>query len=304
MIQVERLVPVIPPRDKQIRLIIDTDFANEIDDLYAVAFAMVYPQRFLIEGLVAANFYNETKEAGPTSVDASYSLLEAFLASGGLEGKYILKKGSQPMQYPGHPQESEGVDFIIERARAGSAAEPLWVVGLGASTNLASAIIKAPDILDKVRYVFHARNDANWPLRTRQFNVKNDIHAARTLLKTWVPLVWFDTGTHLACPMELTEKHLASTGGLGKFIHEYRNTRSDWTLPTKGFFDLGDMVFLLEPDTCSTEVIKAPTMDEYMFFNHEYTNGKMLRVFDIDNNRSWNLLFEGFRENYRTIGGK
>jgi inosine-uridine nucleoside N-ribohydrolase len=208
------------------------------------------------------------------------------------------------MAYYGHPSESEGVDFIIERAKAGSVDDPLWVLGLGACTDLASAILKDPDILDKVRYVFHARNDANWPVRSKQFNVKNDIHAARTLLKTWVPLVWFDTGTHLCCPMALTEKYLASTGGLGKFIHEFRFKDPSWKLNTKGFYDLGDLVYLLEPEACTVEVIKAPTMDEYMFFDHEYTNGKMVRVFDIDNNRAWNLLFEGFAKNYTVINGK
>ena len=304
MIQVDRVVPEVPPRGKKLRLIIDTDFANEIDDLYAAAFAIVYPERFKLEGLIAANFNNNMRGAGPESINESFGLLKDFLTSGGFEERYITKKGSAPMQYYGYPSESEGVDYIIERARAGSAEDPLWVVGLGASTDLASAILKEPDICDKVRYVFHARNDANWPIRTKQFNVKGDIHAARTLLKTWVPLVWFDTGTHLCCPMALTEKYLASSGGLGKFIHEYRFREEDWQQNTKGFFDMGDLVYLYESETCSAEVIKAPTMDEYMFFDHEYTNGKMVRVYDIDNNRAWNLLFEGFKNNYKIIGGK
>jgi inosine-uridine nucleoside N-ribohydrolase len=304
MIQVDRIVPEVPPKGKQLRLIIDTDFANEIDDLYAVSFAMVYPERFKLEGIIAANFNNRMKGAGPESVNTSYRLITQFLASGGLEGRYTIKKGSNPMPYYGYPSESEGVDYIIERAKAGSAEDPLWVVGLGASTDLASALLKEPGICDKVRFVFHARNDANWPVRTRQFNVKGDIHAARTLLKTWVPLVWFDTGTHLACPMALTEKYLASTGGLGKFIHEFRFKQDDWQLNTKGFFDMGDFVYLYEPDACNAEVIKAPTMDEHMFFDHEFTNGKMVRVYDIDNNRAWNLLFEGFKNNYTVIGGK
>ena len=304
MIQVDRIVPEVPPKGKQLRLIIDTDFANEIDDLYAVAFAMVYPERFKLEAIIAANFNNERQGAGPDSVNESFRLLSRFLASGGFEGRYTTKRGSAPMQYYGFPSESEGVDYIIERANAGSENDPLWVVGLGASTDLASALLKDPLIRDKVRYVFHARNDANWPVRSKQFNVKGDIHAARTLLKTWVPLVWFDTGTHLCCPMALTEKYLASTGGLGKFIHEYRFLDPHFQLNSKGFFDMGDLVYLYESEACATEVIKAPTMDEYMFFDHEFTNGKIVRVKDIDNNRAWNLLFEGFMKNYTAIGGK
>ena len=294
MIQVDRIIPEVPPKGRQLRVIIDTDFANEIDDLYALAFAIVHPERFKIEGIIAANFNNRRPGAGPGSIDESYRLIKRFLASGGLEEHYTVKKGSSPMQYYGYPSESEGVNYIIERAKAGSKDDPLWVVCLGASTDLASAIIKEPDICDKVRFVFHARSSANWPERSKQFNVRGDIHAARTLLTTWVPLVWFDTGTHLCCPMAVTEKYVASHGGIGKFIHEFRYESNDWQLNTKGFFDMGDLVYLYEPESCFAEIIKAPTMDEYMFFNHEFTNGKMVRVFDIDNNRAWNLLFEGF----------
>jgi inosine-uridine nucleoside N-ribohydrolase len=206
------------------------------------------------------------------------------------------------MQYMGFPSEAEGVDFIIERAHAGSKEAPLWVVGLGASTDLASAILKDPTIQNKVRYVFHARSHHYWPERSKQFNVKGDIHAARTLLREWVPLVWFDTGTHLMCPMEITEKYLSTAGGMGKFLHEYRHRRPWFANRQKGFYDMGDIVYLVEPESCKQEIVKAPTMDEYMFFNHEYTNGEMVRVYDIDNNRAWNLLFDGIARNYKAPG--
>ena len=304
MIQVDRIVPVVPPKGEKLRLIIDTDFANEIDDLYAVALAMVYPERFELEGIIAAGYGGRVFGAGPESINTSYALINRFLESGGLSGSVTVKKGSKPIQYPGFHMDSEGVDYIIERAHAGSEENPLWVVGLGVATDLASAILKDPSIKNKVRYVFHARSDAYWPERSKQFNVKGDIYAARTILKEWVPLVWFDTGTHLCCPFELTEKHLAPTGGLGKFIHEYRLVNPNFATLGKGFFDMGDIVYLCEPEACSTEIIKTPTMDEYMFFDHEWTNGLMSRVYDIDNNRSWNLLFEGFAKNYKAIGGK
>lgn len=35
MVQVDRIVPVVPPKGQKLRLVLDTDFGNEIDDLYA-----------------------------------------------------------------------------------------------------------------------------------------------------------------------------------------------------------------------------------------------------------------------------
>lgn len=289
VIQVDRLVPSLPPAGQKLRLLIDTDFANEIDDLYAVALALASPERFDIEGFVLAHFNNKN---GPDSINASYNLFMEFLEASGLKGRYPAYKGAPPMTYYGFPSEGEGVDFIIKRAHAGTPENPLWVVGLGASTNLASAILKDPSIIPKVRYVFHARNSHNWPLRSTQYNIRGDIHAARALLASWVPLVWFDTGAQLKCSMETGEKYIASTGPMGKFIHEYRLREPVWQNTDKGFFDLADIAWMLAPEIAKAETIYAPAMDPYMFFDHAALNGKMVRVYDMDSNAAWNLFID------------
>ncbi|MBE0534198.1 MAG: hypothetical protein IH624_00915 [Phycisphaerae bacterium] len=74
-----RRVPVIPPRDKPLRVIIDTDAQNEIDDVWAIALAMMCPERFRIEGFVAANYDNDSPGAGVDSIQASARLIETTL---------------------------------------------------------------------------------------------------------------------------------------------------------------------------------------------------------------------------------
>ena len=284
-VQFDRLVPAVPPADQKLRLIIDTDFATEIDDLYAVALALSAPDRFRIEGFVLSHF-----DGDPFSIDKSYDLFARFMQVSGYDGKYPARKGAPPSMYFGYPSEGDGVDFIIERAHAGSVEDPLWVVCLGASTNLASAILKDPSITLKMRYVFHARSNQTWPERSVQYNVLGDIHAARTLLKEWVPLVWFDTGTQLRLSMENGERYIAPTGPMGKFIHEYRYNHPHYQTLDKGFFDMGDIAWLIDPGVCKSEVVYVPAMDPFMYFNHGVQNGKMLRVYDIDNNAAWNML--------------
>jgi purine nucleosidase len=284
----ERLVPQLPPKGHKLRLLIDTDAANEIDDLYAIALALVSPDRFAIEGFIATHYAHE----GPETIGKSYSLLIELLKKAHMDGKYPVKRSAHPMQYLQTPSEGEGVDFIIERAHCGSSENPLWVVGLGAATNLASAVLKDPTILPKVRCVFHSRSSHTWPERSVQFNVAGDVIAARALLASRVPLVWFDTGTDLKCSFEDTEKYVAPTGDLGKFIHEYRLKRPQWQTLDKGFFDLGDIAWMINPDLCCSEVVEVPTMDQCMFFHHTKKNGKMLRIFDIDNTGTWKMFFE------------
>ncbi len=109
----KRLLPTIPPKDQRLRVIIDTDTRNEIDDVWALALALGAPERFQIEGIVAANYDNDSPDAGPNSIDGSVTLAETVLDKAGLKGKIPVKRGSAPMRYQFEPSESEGVDFII-----------------------------------------------------------------------------------------------------------------------------------------------------------------------------------------------
>jgi hypothetical protein len=82
---------VIPPQGQQIRVVIDSDAKNEIDDLWAIALALLAPERFKIEGFVAANFDNSRPEGGLDSIEASRREIETLLVPGPQEG--ILRSG-------------------------------------------------------------------------------------------------------------------------------------------------------------------------------------------------------------------
>jgi purine nucleosidase len=283
-----RILPELPPKGEPIRLLIDTDAANEIDDLYAIALAVASPDRFRIEGFVATHF---AQHAGRESIQASYDLLHELLASGGFTGEYTIVRGGDPMPYRAEPSDSDGARLIIERAMAGSEEDPLWVVGLGAATNLASAVLLEPGILPRVRYVFHARSEWSWPERSEQFNVGGDVRAARALLESRVPLVWFDTGQQLICPMGVTEERLEPLGGLANYLHAFRHRSPSFQSDTKGFFDLGDIAWMIDPSVCTNAICKAPHMDWKMAFRHTNDLGEMLRVTDAQPEPVWNMFF-------------
>ncbi len=284
----QRIIPQLPPEGQVIRLLIDSDAANEIDDLYAVALALASPDRFAIEGFVATHF---AQIAGPESIEASYNLLQELLAIGGHAGRYPVVRGGDPMRYLTQPSDSDGAQLIIDRAMTATPEQPLWVVGLGAATNLTSAILLKPEILPRVRYVFHARSELSWPDRSEQFNVGGDIHAARTLLESQVPLVWFDTGQQLTCPMRLTEERLAPLGGMGAFLHEYRHRNPYFQSDTKGFFDLADIAWMINPTVCANTICHAPRMDWKMKFHHKNDLGQMLRVTEVQPTPVWEMFF-------------
>ncbi|PIX45040.1 MAG: hypothetical protein COY42_16155 [Armatimonadetes bacterium CG_4_10_14_0_8_um_filter_66_14] len=287
-----RRVPAIPPRERQLRVVIDTDAGNEIDDLWALALALRCPERFQIEGFVAANYDNHSPGGGPGSLDTSARLIETVVAQAGLAGKFPVKRGSPPMRYQFEPSESEGVDFLIERAMASTAEDPLWVVGLGAATDIASAYLKEPRIVERVVVFWHFRTE--WPKRCWNFNVIGDVRAARLVFHSDLAFVLFDTGTDLTCPMEQSAQWV-EYGPLGRFLHEYR-LRSEWYQdPKKGFYDLGDLASLVEPSLATWEVVACPEVNWDLAYAFNGTKGEILRCGAIDRDRTFALLEERLR---------
>ena len=188
----ERRVPEVPAPGKRVRVIIDTDTANEIDDQYAIALALASPERIDLRGLVAAHFGDR---GGPRGIDLSYEEIERTLDAAGMGGKFPVLRGSHALRYGTEASPSEGVDFILEEARRASPEDPLWVVFLGPATDAASAWLTDPSIADRVVVLYHGRTI--WPEKCWNFNVHNDVRAARALFHSNVPFVLFDTGTYL-----------------------------------------------------------------------------------------------------------
>jgi len=282
-----RKVPKIPPKGERLRVIFDTDAKNEIDDVWAISLAILSLERFKIEGFVAANFDNNRPEAGPDSVDASFKEIRTILSKAGLAGKWPILRGSAPMQYKFEPSESEGVDFIIKKAMESTPEDPLWIVGLGAATDIASAYLKEPRIADRIFVFWHFRT--RWPEKCWNFNVIGDVRAARIVFHSDLSFVLFDTGTHLVCPMEESEKFM-SYGELGKYLHEYRYQSSYYQRPDKGFFDLGDIAALVDPSLASWEVVKCPEVDWDLSYQFKGNKGSILRCYDIDRDATYALF--------------
>jgi inosine-uridine nucleoside N-ribohydrolase len=283
-----RTVPQIPGKGEKIRVIIDTDAKNEIDDLWAVALALFSPDRFDIEGFVAANFDNS--RGGPDGIEKSYKELLILLEKAGFKDKYPVYRGSHPMRYKYEPSESEGVDFIIRKAMESGPEDPIWLIALGSATNLASAYLKQPEIRNRAVFFWHGRT--RWPDKCWNFNVFGDRLAAITLFHAPVPLVLFDTGTYLTCPMEESEQQVLPYGEIGKYLHEYRLRSPGFQRSDKGFFDLGDIAALVDPDIALWQEVSCPEVDPDLSYRFKGTKGKILRCYHIDRDQTFQLLYD------------
>jgi purine nucleosidase len=279
-----------PPPSGPLKVIIDADFANEIDDQYALALALGMPERFKIEGLVAAHFGDAGGSAG---IEKSWAEMERVLEKAGLGGKFVTKRGLDPLQYRDRIPENEAVDFIIERAKAATPKDPVWLVLLGPATDGAAALIKDPSIADRLVVFWHGRTQ--WPVRAWNFNAYNDIRAVRLIFQLPSPFVLFDTGTYLRITMEETQRRFAPLGPLGAYLHEIRNRRPYYASPEKGFFDLGDIAVLADPSIARWETVQAPAVDHDLRYDFGSRYGEIVRIYHVETEPAFELLEEALR---------
>ena len=297
----QRTVPPIPPTDEAIEVLIDTDAKNEIDDQWALALAILRLDRFKIEGFVAAPFRLQGKPYSTfqQTIDASLAEIELVTTLAGAKNRWPIHAGSVPLTSMTSYSDSPGVDFIIERARAHTPENPLWLIVLGAPTNAAAAWLKAPDIADKIIVFWHGRSQ--WPTKCQNFNAQGDPFATRVLFESNLPLILFDTGAHLTVSMVESEAEVKPHGALGDYIHEARKPL--YTSSNKGMFDLGDIAALVDPSIATWEVVDCPTVTEDLLYDFDNLNGKILRCKTVDRNSTFALLYDGLEESGGLVEG-
>jgi purine nucleosidase len=274
-----------PPPAGKLTLIVDSDMANEIDDQYALALVLGSPDRFRLEGIVAANF---GEAGGASGIEKSYAETQRVLEKAGMAGKFPVKRGADPLLYRDQQVKSEGVDFIVEKARAATPDNPLWLVLLGPATDAAAALLRDPSIADRMIVFWHGRTQ--WPLRCWNFNAYNDILAARLLFELPCRFILFDTGTYLRMLPEETERRIAPLGPLGAYLHEIRHRKPAFMSPTKGLFDLGDIAALADPTCVRWEKVAAPSVTQDLQYNFTKTHGDIVRIYHVENDPTFNAL--------------
>jgi hypothetical protein len=283
--------PAAPwPPSGPVKIIIDADAANEVDDQYALALALGFPERFRIEGLIAAHFGDA---GGSVGRERSYAEIQRVLEKAGRSGRYPVKRGADPLQYRDRLPASEGVDLIIERAKAATPGDPLWLVLLGPATDAAAALLAAPEIADRLVVFWHGRTQ--WPVRCWNFNAYNDIRAARLLFELPCRFILFDTGTYLRIPVEETQRRFGPLGPLGSYLHEIRTRKPQYASPNKGFFDLGDVAALADPAVVRWEKTAAPAVDHDLRYDFSKDYGSMVRIYHVESGPTFDLLEEALR---------
>jgi inosine-uridine nucleoside N-ribohydrolase len=264
---IDRLRLLTPPKGR-VRAVMDTDTFNEIDDQFAIVQMLLSPERLDVEAIYAAPFFNKRSTGPGHGMELSYEEILRLLDRLGRPADGFVHRGVTDYVGPTkQPREAAAVDDLIARARAGSPDNPLYVIAIGAISNVASALLKAPDIIDRTVVVWLGGHALDWP-HTVEFNLKQDVGGAQVLFDSGVPLVLVPcrgVTTHLRSSVPEIERYVEPHGRIGAFLAErykgYSDNHVGWS---KEIWDMAAVAWLLDADWCPSVIVPAPILTDGM----------------------------------------
>ncbi len=175
--------PILPPRGKA-DVVLDTDTYNEIDDQFALSLLLLNGDKLRTAAVYAAPFHNEKSSGPEDGMEKSYDeILKVLALCGKSELASRVFKGSRSyLSDEKTPVLSPAAEDLARRAMEYTAENPLYVVAIGAITNIASAILLHPEITDRMIVVWLGGNSYDLP-GTKEFNMMQDIAAARVVIE-------------------------------------------------------------------------------------------------------------------------
>lgn len=257
---------LLTPRPGRLRAVLDTDTYNEIDDQFALVQAILSPGRIDLQAIYAAPFHNDRSEGPGHGMELSYGeILELLkrlnVPAGGLVHRGVTDYvGPEKIARP-----AAAVDDLIARARAGSPEDPLYVIAIAAISNVASALLQAPDIIDRTVVVWLGGHALEWP-HQREFNLRQDIGGAQVMYDSGVPLVsvpCMGVTSHLRSTVPEIERHVEPCGKIGRFLasrfKEYSDDHTGWS---KEIWDMAAVAWLLDANWTPSVLVPTPILTE------------------------------------------
>ena len=171
----------------QVDVVLDTDAYNEIDDQFAISYLLRSKEKLNVKALYAAPFHNRLSSGAEDGMEKSYQEIGKLLALLGEDVPYF--RGSKTyLPNEKTPVISPAAEHLAELARQYSPEHPLYVVAIGAITNVASAILLEPCVAENTVVVWLGGHALHFHT-SKEFNLYQDIAAGRVVIGSGVPFV-------------------------------------------------------------------------------------------------------------------
>ena len=243
---------------KKKNLILDTDTYNEIDDQFAVTYAMVSDDINIL-ALTAAPFHNQRSTGPADGMEKSYHELIKIRDLNDPEGKRnipVYRGSDSYLKNIITPVRSQAAEEIVRLVH--EADDIVYIAAIGCFTNVASALMLDPSIMDKAVVILVGGQKIRFGC-ANDFNLEQDKTAARVIFECGVPVIVLPaiggTDELLATNAEVEYYLRDKAGNIGNYLCDIFNEEEGHPMGENHFcnskersiFDLAAVAFMRNP---------------------------------------------------------
>jgi len=254
-----------PPAGRPVRMVFDTDTYNEIDDQFALVYALISPE-LDVKAVYAAPFKNSRSTGPRNGMEKSYEEILRILDKLDRSAEGFAFKGSTSyLTNPKSPERSPAALDLVMRARKSSPDDPLYVVPVGAITNVSNAILIDPSIIKNIVVVWLGGNGHNWP-HQREFNFRQDLNASRVIFDSGVPFVQLPCTpvvTHFTTTVPEMERYVGGRGPIGDYLLDiFKRHRKDHFGWSKVLWDMTAVAWVINESWLPSDLVHSPIVTD------------------------------------------
>ncbi len=286
--------------DRVKKVILDTDAYNEIDDQFAIA-CLYYSKKTQLLAVCAEHYMHDRCNSMLVGMKKSYDEIVKVLSL--CDPHYMTEtfRGSTTsIDESGAAVDSDAADAIIRIARESD--EIVYVAAIGALTNVASALMKAPDIIHNICVLFVGCRPLSVGCPV-EYNVEQDYKAAQAVFESGVPLIIvpdLNVTQKLRSPIDCTAE-LKGANPVCDYLYDisYNAYRTAGCPPTwaRTIWDLAAPAIFETPECATYEFMPRPILTEERGYAFDDSRPEMIMVTDLDRDpifeAAWRVLGKG-----------
>ncbi len=292
---------LLEPVTGVIDMVLDTDTFNEIDDQFALVYALLSKERLNLEATYAAPFHNHRSSGPEEGMEKSYEEILRVLERMNHPHRDFVFRGSRAwMTAPDQAVGSQAADDLIARAKT-ERNGPLYVVSIGAPTNIASAIVAAPEIIERIVVVWLGGQPLHWHT-AHEFNLQQDLVASRLLFDSGVALVLLpclNVAEHIKTTQAEMERFVKGRGAIGDYLFQiFSDYHADHFARSKEIWDLAPLAWLVNADWMQSALVHSPILTQERTWSRDPRRHFIREVISLQRDAIFGDLFRKL-ENYR-----
>lgn len=256
----------LEPVNGTVRMVLDTDTKNEIDDQFALTYAhrLSRDGKISLEAVYAAPFTHSPSPTAGEGMEQSYDEIIKILTLLGDDRRdgYVFRGSDRFMN--GTAVDSPAARDLIERAMNSAPDNPLYVVAIGAITNVASAILMKPEIIEKIVVVWLGGTDTSRGCAD-EYNLSQDSTASRVILDCGVPLIQLPCAgvvDKFTTTVPELERYIDGKTEIGTYLTANVRDCASHRAGSRVIWDVTAVAFPVHPELFDSKLIPTPHLTE------------------------------------------